>query len=73
MSAIRWHARRGMLELDILLSAFLDRHEHSLDELQTAALERLLAYPDAELWDIIAGRREVEGAEKRLIELIATY
>ncbi len=72
MSAIRWRARRGMLELDILLSGFLDRHEHALDDDQIEALERLLTYPDAELWDIIAGRREVEEGEKRLVELIGT-
>ena len=72
MSAIRWHARRGMLELDILLSGFLDRHEHLLDDAQIETFERLLTYPDAELWDIIAGRREVEEDEKRLVELIGT-
>lgn len=72
MSAIRWRSRRGMLELDILLSGFLDRHEHELDDAQIEAFERLLAYPDAELWDIIAGRREVEEGEKHLVELIGT-
>jgi antitoxin CptB len=61
-----------MLELDILLSGFLDRHEHALDHAQIEAFERLLAYPDAELWDIIAGRKEVDEGEKRLIDLIGT-
>ena len=72
MSMILWRSRRGMLELDLLLSRFLETHWEGLKEAQKEAYMRLLEYPDAELWDIIAGRRAVHGAEKGVVELIRT-
>ena len=30
---IRWHCRRGLLELDIVLARFLDRHLDDLDRI----------------------------------------
>ena len=70
MSAIRWRSRRGMLELDIVLARFLDRHEARLSEDETKAYLGLLEYPDAELWDIITGKGEPEEAEEALLERI---
>ena len=70
MSAIRWRSRRGMLELDIVLAKFLDRHETRLSGDETKAYLGLLEYPDAELWDIITGKGEPEEVEKALLELI---
>ncbi|MHB1299835.1 MAG: FAD assembly factor SdhE [Burkholderiales bacterium] len=70
MSAIRWRSRRGMLELDIVLAKFLDRHETGLSEDEAKAYLALLEYPDAELWDIIMGKGEPEEVEKTLLELI---
>ena len=55
---LRWHCRRGLLELDLILSRFL---EHRLDDLspdQRAALTRLLDLPDNDLLDVIMGRVE---------------
>ncbi len=72
MSMIRWRSRRGMLELDILLSRFLETRWESLNEVEKNAYLGLLEYPDAELWDIISGRGAVHGAEKRVVELIRT-
>ena len=70
MSELRWRSRRGMLELDIVLGRFLDRHEARLSEDQAKAYLGLLEYPDAELWDIITGKGEPEAVEKALLELI---
>lgn len=72
MSEIRWRSRRGLLELDILLSGFLEKYEDSLDEAGRKAYLRLLEYPDVELWDIIAGRGKSKGVEETLLELIKT-
>lgn len=53
---IYWQCRRGMLELDLLLQAFLDhRYEHALPE-ERSAFEALLKYPDALLFEYIMGR-----------------
>ena len=53
---LRWQCRRGMRELDLLLLAYLD---HALDLDDRRALrrfERLLATPDAMLFDWLMGR-----------------
>jgi antitoxin CptB len=55
---LRWRARRGLLENDVILGRFLDRHEHTLDQAQIAALLRLLELPDNELLDLLLARRE---------------
>ena len=49
---LRWKCRRGLLELDIVLSRYLVRHP------QDAELTLLLDLPDNELWDIVAGRSD---------------
>jgi antitoxin CptB len=47
-----------MLELDLVLSRFLDTGLERLDDSQRQALERLLELPDNDLWDMLTGRRE---------------
>jgi antitoxin CptB len=52
---IHWRCRRGLLELDIVLGRFVERHYHKLDEAQRAAFDGLLDMPDTQLWDMITG------------------
>jgi antitoxin CptB len=59
---IRWRARRGLLENDILLGRYLDAHEQSLTETDVEALDRLLDLTDPELLDLILGREQLAGA-----------
>ena len=55
---LRWRCRRGMLENDLVLARFLDRHAASLGAGDLAELERLLALPDPDLWALVSGRAE---------------
>jgi antitoxin CptB len=55
---LRWRARRGLLENDLLIGRFLDRHGRTLDAAQNRALSKLLELPDAELLDLLLGRTE---------------
>lgn len=55
---LRWHCRRGLLELDLAFERFLRNHFDTLDEQQYAALGDLLEYDDLELWAIVSGRQE---------------
>jgi antitoxin CptB len=66
---IRWHCRRGMLELDLVLAAFLERHFASLGQRRLAALHNLLDLSDPELFDLVMGRGQARGAAER--ELVA--
>ena len=55
---LRWRARRGLLENDLIIGRFLDRHERELDQAQAAALLALLELPDNELLDLLLARSE---------------
>ena len=52
----RWHCRRWMLELDLVLNRFMDRHYRDLDGAERRAFGELLALQDHELWQVIAGQ-----------------
>ena len=53
---LRWRARRGMLENDLLFERFFARHGARLDGPRRGALARLLELPDGELLDLALGR-----------------
>ncbi len=59
---LRWRARRGLLENDILLARFLDRHEAALGVDEILALEALLDLADGELLELLLGRKQPSGA-----------
>jgi len=54
---VRWRCRRGLLELDVVLTRFLDRHFETLSLQQRSTLNRLLDYPDNDLWDFLSGKQ----------------
>ena len=58
---LRWRARRGLLENDLILTRFLDRHESALSDSEVAALDRLLDCQDNELLDLMLGRQDPLG------------
>lgn len=60
---IRWQCRRGLLELDLVLGRFLERHLESLSSVQIAAFKRLLQYPDNDLWDLANGKKTAPDSE----------
>ena len=67
LQRIRWRARRGLLELDIVLGRFIDMHYAQLDEAGRQAFEALLDMPDNPLWDMIAGRLEATADEQQAL------
>ena len=50
---LKWKCRRGLLELDLVLQDFVDRH---LEEKDLDALNGLLDLEDTDLWEIVSGR-----------------
>ena len=66
---LRWRCRRGLLENDLMLARFLERHAAGLDAGQVAALSALLEYGDNDLWDLLSGRAECDDA--RLAPVVA--
>lgn len=65
---LKWRCRRGMLELDILLNTYLDRHYSMMSEQQGAVFGEILDYPDQVLFDLLLGNMRSSNAEvNRLI------
>ncbi|MCL4746509.1 MAG: succinate dehydrogenase assembly factor 2 [Burkholderiaceae bacterium] len=58
---LRWRARRGLLENDLVLERFFAAHESRLGEDEIAGLDILLDLDDNELLELILGRREPDG------------
>ena len=56
LERVRWRCRRGMLELDIVLARFVERHYVGLNEAEKLAFDELLDMSDTVLWDMITGR-----------------
>lgn len=57
---LRWRARRGLLENDLIVSRFLDAHETTLTDEEVDAFSRLMDLPDGELMDLLLARKEPE-------------
>lgn len=68
LDRIRWRSRRGLLELDLVLEKFLDRHLEQLDQEQLDSYKDLLFLPDNDLLDFVDGRRDCP--EPRMQQLI---
>jgi len=58
---LRWRARRGLLENDLIFTRFLDVYEESLTDNQIAALALIFELGDNELLDLLLGRIEPSG------------
>ena len=66
LDRLKWKCRRGLLELDLVLQAFLEKQ---LDEKDLRPLNELLDLPDNDLWDIVSGRSD--GYEERFSGIVA--
>ena len=58
LDRVRWSCRRGLLELDLILQGFVERHWQRLDAGQQALFSELLELPDNDLLDWALGRSE---------------
>jgi antitoxin CptB len=67
LERVRWRARRGLLELDIVLGRFIDAHYAQLDETEKDAFDALLDMPDNPLWDMIAGKQDATRREQQAL------
>jgi antitoxin CptB len=71
LERLRWHCRRGLLELDLVLGRFLELHLHDLDAAQREILGELLEHADNDLLDWALGREDPPDPRYRgVIELL---
>ena len=64
---LRWHCRRGLLELDIVLTRFLEKGYADLDAREREVFVDLLAHADNELWDLMSGRLHADNPEEESV------
>ena len=50
-----WNCRRGMLELDLILLKFAEKHLDDLSDKQILALEQLIECPDPDIYAWLMG------------------
>jgi antitoxin CptB len=58
---LRWRARRGLLENDLIFERFFSRYEDSLSDNDVGVLTRLFELSDNDLMDLLLARKEPEG------------
>jgi antitoxin CptB len=59
LGKLKWRARRGLLENDLVMSRYFARHELALTEQDAQGLTNLLDLSDNELMDLILQRTEL--------------
>ncbi len=58
-----WHSRRGMLELDLILVPFLEKHFRNIGEEDQQRYEQLLTCEDQDMFAWFLGNRKPEDPE----------
>ncbi|KTD11175.1 Antitoxin CptB [Legionella gratiana] len=68
---LAWHCRRGMLELDLILQRFLEKHLDLLSNNELEAFNNLLSCTDPELFAWLMGHDEPQDKElKKIVAII---
>ena len=61
LSKLRWRCRRGLLENDLFVERFFERHQSTLTQRQADGLLVLLDLSDNDLLDLLLARQQPEG------------
>lgn len=73
ISRLKWHCRRGVKELDLVLTTYLERYYFDANEDEQADFKALLELEDPILFDMLIGNRKAESdRQQRLIERLGT-
>ena len=65
LSRLRWRCRRGLLENDLFIERFFERHAARLSEDQARGLLALMDLSDNDLLDLLLARQEPAGELER--------
>ena len=65
---LRWRCRRGMLELDLILQAFVDKDMKQLTDNELEVFDRLLDYPDQLLLELFL--KQTLSSDKEISQLV---
>ncbi len=65
LARLKWRCRRGVRELDIVLSSWLEQHYAEAGSAARAAFAELLALDDPTLFDLLFGHAEAATPAQR--------
>ena len=60
LSRLRWLCRRGMKELDVVMSAYLESYYADAATAEQQAFKTLLEMQDPELYNLLLGREDAQ-------------
>jgi antitoxin CptB len=61
LSRLRWSARRGLLENDLIIERFFNRYIETLTMEDVYSMDQLLDLSDNDLLDLLLKRKEPDG------------
>ena len=71
VSRLRWLCRRGMKELDVVLTRYLDDRYAAASAEEQALFARLLQLPDPDLYNLLLGREQASDPDlARFLQLL---
>ena len=71
MSRLRWMCRRGMKELDVVLTRYLDERYADSSDAEQALFQQLLQMPDPDLYNLLLRRTNTDDAElARILQVL---
>jgi antitoxin CptB len=73
LNQLRWRCRRGMRELDLILTRFLDHDYPTLDSVEQQQFAALLDTPDPDLYNWLLGRESPRTEFAMLIKRLQGY
>jgi antitoxin CptB len=65
LARLRWRARRGLLENDLLMQKFFDQYGATLQDEDVRGMEALLELTDNELLELLLSRKELDASLDR--------
>lgn len=70
MSRLRWACRRGMKELDVAMTAYLEKFYQKADADERAAFLRLIDIQDPELMNMVMGK--IDAPDEQMESVLQT-
>ena len=64
ISRLQWLCRRGMKELDVVLTRYLETRYPTADDAEQARFRELLQMADPDLYSLLVGRTAPQDAEQ---------
>ena len=64
---LNWRCRRGMLELDIMLTRFVEQRYEQLTPQQLHSFDALLDCADNDLWDLVIEKVQSENQHQQQV------